>query len=205
MSLDFTTQIILEYRYWILIPLSLIEGPIVAFVAGTLASVGYFNLYFLAVLFFVRDVGLDSVYYAIGHFGAKTAFAQRMLKKIGATADHLEQMRILWERRPGWTMFIGKISYGIAQAFIVVAGIVRIPLPLFFKWASIIAVVQYGTLLLAGYFLGTSFGGTAEKVIKNVQYIVAIATIAITAYYIVSWRARQKFLKERQEGIDISR
>src|SRR3989338_6591219 len=99
MSLDFTTQIILEYRYWILIPLSLIEGPIVAFVAGTLASVGYFNLYFLAVLFF--------------------------------------------------------------------------------KGASIIAVVQYGTLLLAGYFLCTSFGGTAEKVIKNVQYIVAIATIAI--------------------------
>ena len=83
--------------------------------------------------------------------------------------------------------------------------VIQKKLPLFFKWASIIAVVQYGTLLLAGYFLGTSFGGTAEKVIKNVQYIVAIATIAITAYYIVSWRARQKFLKERQEGIDISR
>ena len=93
-------------------------------------------------------------------------------------------------------MFIGKISYGIAHAFIVVAGTVRMPLPLFFKWASIIAVVQYGTLLLAGYFLGASFGGTAERIIKNLQYIVAAATIAITAYYIISWRARQKLLAE---------
>ncbi|MDP2665084.1 MAG: hypothetical protein Q8P23_00320, partial [bacterium] len=73
MSVDFITELILQYRYWILIPLSLIEGPVVAFVAGTLASLGYFNMSFLAVLFFVRDVGLDGVYYAIGHFGGRTA------------------------------------------------------------------------------------------------------------------------------------
>ncbi len=204
MPADFTTQIILEYRYWILIPLSLIEGPIVAFVAGTLASVGYFNLYFLAALFFVRDVGLDGMYYAIGYFGSKTAFAGRMLKKIGVTADHLERVRTLWGKRPGWTMFVGKISYGIAQAFIVVAGVVRMPLRLFFKWGSIIAIAQYGTLLLTGYFLGASFGGTAEKVIKNVQYIVAAATIALSAYYIMSWRARQKFLKEGQRMTSVN-
>ena len=69
MSVDFITELILQYRYWILIPLSFIEGPVVAFVAGMLASMGYFNIYFLSALFFVRDVGLDGVYYAIGHFG----------------------------------------------------------------------------------------------------------------------------------------
>src|SRR3989344_9348052 len=100
MSMDFITEILLQYRYLILIPLSLIEGPLVAFIAGTLAALGYFNMYFLAGLFFVRDVGLDGVYYAIGHFGNKTAFVQRMLKKIGITPDHLEQVRTLWKKRP---------------------------------------------------------------------------------------------------------
>jgi len=196
MSAEALTEIILQYRYWILIPLSLIEGPVIAFVAGTLASVGYFNMYFLAALFFVRDVGLDAVYYAIGHFGAKTQFVQRMFKKVGITPSHLERVRVLWEKRPGWTMFIGKLSYGIASAFIVVAGTVRMPLPLFFKWASIIAVLQYGLLLFLGYYLGVSFGGTAAKVIENVQYVVAFATIAISVYYFVSWRMRQKLLAE---------
>ena len=199
MSVDFITQIILEYRYWILIPLSLIEGPVVAFVAGTLAAVGYFNMYFLAVLFFVRDVGLDGVYYAMGHFGAKTVFVKRMLTKIGVTPDHLEQVRILWEKKPFWTMFIVKLSYGIASAFIVVAGTVRMPLGTFFKYGSIVAVLQYGTLLFLGYFLGASLGGSIAEIINNVQYAIAFAAIAISGYYLFTWHMRQKFLKEEKE------
>lgn len=196
MSVDSLTHLILQYRYWILIPLSLIEGPVVAFVAGTLASLGYFNLYFLAALFFIRDVGLDGVYYAVGYFGGRTAFAKRMLVKIGITDDHLEKVRVLWERRPGWTMFIGKVSYGIASAFIVVAGVVKMPLTVFFTYGSIVAVLQYGTLLFLGYFLGVSFGGNIAQIINNVQYVIAFAAIAISAYYILSLRMRKKFLTE---------
>jgi len=200
MSVDFITELILQYRYWILIPLSLIEGPVVAFVAGTLASMGYFNMYFLAALFFVRDVGLDGVYYAIGHFGGRTAFAERMLRKIGITDDHLEEVRLLWVRRPGWTMFIGKLSYGIASAFIVVAGMVKMPLRVFFAYGSLVAVLQYGVLLFLGYFLGASFGGgNVAQIINNVQYVIAFAAIVISGYYLLTWYIRQKFLKEEKE------
>lgn len=171
----------------------------IAFVAGTLAAVGYFNMYFLAALFFVRDVGLDGVYYAIGHFGARTAFVQRMLKKIGVTQDHLEKVRILWERRPFTTMFLGKLSYGIASAFIVVAGTVRMPLRIFFKYGIVVAILQYGTLLFAGYYLGASFGGSAAQIINNVQYVMAFAAVAISVYYVFTWHMRKKFLAEEKE------
>ena len=199
MSVDFITHLVLQYRYWILIPLSFIEGPVVAFVAGTLASLGYFNMYFLAALFFVRDVGLDGVYYAIGHFGARTAFVKRMFVKIGITEGHLEQVRIIWERKPFWTMFIGKLSYGIASAFIVVAGTVRMPLSKFFKYGIIVAILQYGTLLFAGYYLGASFGGSVTQILHNVQYVVAAIAVAISGYYIFSWYMRKKFLKDDKE------
>ncbi|MFA6519883.1 MAG: hypothetical protein WCT41_03645 [Candidatus Paceibacterota bacterium] len=199
MSVDFITELILQYRYWILVPLSFIEGPVVAFVAGTFASVGFFNLYFLAALFFVRDVGLDGVYYAIGHFGGRTDFAKRMLNKIGITTDHLEQVRVLWEKRPFWTMFIGKLSYGIASAFIVVAGTVKMPLRIFFKYGIIVAVLQYGVLLFAGYFLGESLGGNIVNIINNVQYVIAFAAIAISGYYLFSWYMRTKLLKADKE------
>lgn len=199
MSVDFITELVLQYRYWILIPLSFIEGPVIAFVAGTFAAAGLFNMYFLAALFFVRDVGLDLAYYAIGHFGSRTAFVQRMLKKIGITPDHLEQVRILWERRPGWTMFIGKLSYGIASAFIVVAGTVRMPLSKFIKYGSIVAVLQYGTLLFAGYYLGASAGGSIVHIVSNVQYVIAFAAVVISGYYIFTWYMRQKLLKEDKE------
>jgi membrane protein DedA with SNARE-associated domain len=196
MSVDSLTQMILQYRYWILVPLSLIEGPVVAFVAGTLAAVGYFNIYFLGALFFARDIGLDGVYYAIGHFGGRSAFARRMLAKIGVTDDHLANVRVLWEKRPGWTMFIGKISYGIASAFIVVAGMVGMPLSTFFAYGSVVAILQYGALLALGYFLGASLGGDIVRVIDNVQYVIAFTAVALSAYYLLSLRARKKFLAE---------
>lgn len=200
MSVDFITELIIQYRYWILIPLTFIEGPVVAFVAGTLASAGLFNMYFLVALFFVRDVGLDIVYYAIGHFGGRTTFAQRMLKKIGVMPYHLEQVRILWEQRPGWTMFIGKLSYGIASAFIVVAGMMKMQFSLFLKYGVLVAILQYGTLLFAGYFLGESLGGSVVPIIENVQYIIVFAAIIISGYYIFSWYMRTKFLKAEKEA-----
>lgn len=199
MSIDFITEVILQYRYWILIPLSLIEGPVVAFVAGTLASFGYFNIYFLSALFFVRDIGLDGMYYAIGHFGGRTAFAERMLAKIGITDTHLDKVRELWERRPFTTMFIGKLSYGIASAFIVVAGMVKMPLRKFFKYGAMVAVLEYGLLLFAGYFLGESLGGKIVRVIENAQYVIAFAAIVITAYYVLTWYMRRKFLATDKE------
>ncbi|MDB5244305.1 MAG: hypothetical protein JWN18_175 [Parcubacteria group bacterium] len=199
MSIDFITQLILQYRYWIIIPLSLLEGPVVAFVGGTLAAAGYFNVFLLAFIFFLRDIGLDGVYYAIGYYGGHTRFARHMLAKIGVTEDHLEKVRALWDKKPGMTMLIGKLSYGIASAFIVVAGTVRMPLSKFFGYGSIVAVLQYGTLVFLGYFLGASLGGGIAQIINKVQYVIAIAAIAIAGYYFLSWKMRKKFLAEDEQ------
>lgn len=204
MSVDFITQLIVQYRYWILIPLSFVEGPVVAFVAGMFASTGFFNMYFLAALFFVRDVGLDGVYYAIGHFGGHSKFGERMLAKLRITDDHLDQVRVLWEKRPFVTMFVGKLSYGIASAFIVVAGTVRMPLGLFFKYGVIVAVLEYGTALLAGYFLGASLGGDAAHIMSNIQYFIGFAALVISGYYLVSWYMRGKFLRADEKIEDMS-
>ena len=199
MSVATITALILQYRYWILIPLSLIEGPVVAFVAGTLASLGYFNLPLLAGIFFIRDMGLDGAFYAAGHFGGRTDFAKRMMLKIGITTDHLEKVRVLWAERPGVTMLIGKLSYGIASAFIVVAGTVRMPLTVFFGYGALVAVLQYGTLLFAGYYLGASLGGSVVQIINNVEYVLLFGAIVIAAYYGLTWYFRGKFLKKDKE------
>jgi membrane protein DedA with SNARE-associated domain len=196
MSPDALTELLLQYRYWILIPLSLIEGPVIALISGTLAALGYFNIYFLAALFFVRDVGLDLGYYAIGHFGGRTGFAQRMIKKIGIMPEHLDHVHDLWNRRPGMTMLIGKLSYGIASAFIVVAGMVHMHLRSFIFYGSLIAILQFWGLLAIGYFFGVSFGGNIIKVVENIQYLLLFAAVVMVIYYVITLRARARLLKE---------
>lgn len=195
MSTEALTELILWYRYSILIPLSFIEGPLIAFIAGTLAAVGFFNIYFLIALFFVRDIIFDAVYYAIGYFGKDTRFANRMLARLKITPDHLARARSLWERRPMMTMFIGKLAYGIASAFIVAVGMMKMPLGLFFKYGAIVAIVEYGGFLATGYFLGASLGGDVVEVVKKLQYMLAFGLVTAAAYFFFSLRLRTKFLK----------
>lgn len=193
------TALILEYRYWILVPLSMAEGPIVAFIAGTLAAAGYFDIYILVPFFFVRDMVMDAGYYALGHYGGRTRLAQKLLKKIGVTPDHLESVRVLWEKRAGTTMFIGKTSYGISTSFIVVAGMVGMPLAKFFGWGAVVALCTYIVLLFLGYFFGNVLGGKIEFIIGNIEYAILGLSIFVAAYFAFSIYMSRKLMREQKK------
>lgn len=197
MSPDTISHLILEYRYWILIPLCFIEGPIVAFVAGSLASLGYFNIYLLALLFFARDFAVDAFMYFLGRYGGKTRFAKWFLAKVGVTDDHLHSVHRLWEKNTGKTMFFSKLSYGLAATFLVVAGLVEVSMRKFFAYAILITLVQYGTLLVLGYYFGNAFG-TVSKVINNIGYVIGGITLVITAYYLFTHFMRRRLLKQEK-------
>ena len=195
MSPEQLTQLIVDYRYWILVPLSIIEGPVVAFVAGTLASLGYFNIYVLLLFFFARDMIMDAFYYALGYYGGRTATAQKLLRKIGVREDHLDDIRKLWEKNAGKTMFLGKLSYGIASSFIALAGTVRMPLKKFFGWGAVVAIVQFWGLIFLGYLFGESFG-SIENVINGIHYVILGITIVGILYYILTRYMRKELTRE---------
>ncbi len=174
--------LIVAYRYWILLPLSFVEGPIIAFIAGTLASLGYFNVYILLVFFLIRDISVDALCYATGKYTAKTSFLRRWLHRLGITDEEMEDIRLLWNHHPGKTMFFSKLSYGVAAGLIIVAGMVEMPFNSFILYGSLIALTHYGTLLFLGYFFGSAFG-TASAILEKIQYIVGGGIIIFTIYY----------------------
>ena len=199
MESELIFKLILQYRYWILIPLSLVEGPVVAFFSGTLSSFGYFNLPLLAAIFFIRDITLDILYYILGFYGANKRFAHRALRRLGLTEEHFTHIRALWDKHPFRTMFVGKVAYGIATAFIVFAGTVKISFWKFLKYGSLAAIAQYWTLLAAGYWLGDSFHDIAVAVLRTFEFAFLGIAIGITAYYIISFRMRKTFLREERQ------
>lgn len=191
MSVESIAPLILEYRYWILIPLTFIEGPIIGFIAGGLSRLGYFDPFIAFAIFIARDVLVDNFWYAVGLWGGKTTFAKRILNKIRVTPEHLENVRTLWDTHGFRTMLISKLSYGIAQAFLVVAGMVEMPFARYFKYALLVALIEYGGLFVAGYFMGAAFGDIAG-VLSNIQWVVAIIALVIAGYYIVTHFMRTK-------------
>lgn len=194
-----TFQIIIEYRYLILIPLSFIEGPIVAFFAGTLAAAGYFNIFALAAFFLVRDMLVDFGCYALGYWGSKARWLHKLLARMGVTEEHLEEVKRLWHKYPGKTMFLSKLSYGVAAGFIVVAGLVRMSLKQFLAYGFIVAVIHYGALLVLGYFFGASFGGTIVGILEKIPYILLVlSTLAILYFFFKRYVNRKLTQAERE-------
>lgn len=191
------TALIIEYRYWILIPLSFIEGPIVAFVAGTLAWLGYFNPYIAFAIFFLRDVILDSFFYVVGMWGQRASLAQRFMTRMGVQQEHLDEIRTLWETHGFRTMFFSKLSYGLSAVFLIVAGLVRMPFRLYVKHASLVALAQYGVLFILGYYFGSSFG-TVSNLLNNIQYLVGGVVLFATIYYIVSRIMRRRLIAQEE-------
>ena len=189
-------QTLIEYRWWVLVPLSLWESTLVAFLAGMLAAAGYFNIYALAAFFFARDIALDLCYYALGHYAGRWGFIHRMLAKIHVTEESMDSVRQAWELHPARTMFIGKLSYGLAQAFVIAAGTVGMSIRKFLGYGALAAVVQYGTLLLLGYFFGASSGGSIVSIIENVQYVLLGGSAVLIAYYGTAFYLRRRMLKE---------
>jgi membrane protein DedA with SNARE-associated domain len=198
---DAISHLIINYRYAILIPLSFIEGPIIAFIAGTLASLGYFNIYVLFVFFIVRDVTVDLSCYLLGRFLGKKELTHRFLRRIHIYEEDIHNVRHMWTNHPGKTMFFGKLSYGVAAGFIVVAGMVEMPLAQFFKWGLLVALMHYGTLLVLGYFFGSSFG-SVSGVLEHVQYVIGGLIILATAYYFVKRAITKRMRAEEKKAAE---
>ncbi len=200
MEVDAVTALILEYRYWILLPLSFIEGPIVAFFAGMLASGGHFNVWALALFFFVRDIAVDAACYYLGYYGAQSRWIKKVLTRLGVTEEHLDEVRLLWHTHPGKTMFLSKLSYGVAAGFIVVAGLVKMPIKQFLYYGSIIAVTHYGVLLFIGYFFGAAFGGSVIGLLHNIPYVIGVLSLLAIVYYIFKRRVSRKLHEEERKA-----
>ena len=192
-------HLILQYRYWILIPLTFIEGPIIGFITGGLSRLGYFNPFLAFSIFIVRDMLMDVAWYLAGSHGSKTRFAAWMLKKGKVTSEHLESVRKLWDEHGLRTMFIAKLSYGISQLFLAVAGMVRMPLTRFFRYAVIVALIEYGGLFVFGYWVGGAFGNLTG-IISNIQWVIAILALVISTYYIFTHFMRARALDQEKRA-----
>src|ERR1041385_4341861 len=105
MPLMSTVAILLKYRYLILFPLACFEGPILAFVVGTLIAAGFFNPIVAYAVLIVGDVAPDVSYYLLGRFGAKRNFVQKIISRAGLSETHLKTITHLWHTHTAKTMF----------------------------------------------------------------------------------------------------
>ncbi len=171
-------QLILTYKYLILIPLAVAEGPIVSVIAGFLVTLGVFNLFAVYIIMVLGDILGDAIFYYIGYSG-KTLFHYY----FKMNEEKIAKAKLYFEKNHNKAIAGSKIMWGIGTAGLIAAGVLHVPYKKYFKTCAMYSLAQSFIMMLLGVFFGQAY----EIIGKYINYyasIVSILAVAIIIYLI---------------------
>lgn len=202
MSMEQTGQHIFQflshYGYFIMLPLMILEGPVVTIIAATMAALGAFNVFIVLILSITGDMIGDIILYGLGYkFGM--GFVRRIGKYMGITEKLVLKMEKYFDRHGGKTIFAVKSTTGLCWATFTAAGIVKINFKKFVLYSFLGGIVWSSFLVIMGYFYGYLWREIKQAVewIGWAIFIVAIISFVIITFY--KKRQAKKLLEENNK------
>jgi membrane-associated protein len=169
--MDHILNLLSHYKYYLLFPLAIVEGPILAVIAGFLCMKGVLNPFFVYPIIVVGDIIGDTVCYSLGRWGVPP-----FIKKIGywlrLNPKNIKRAKIYFDSNPVRTISLSKITLGIGVAGIYLAGIARISYKKFILICLVTSLAQYLFYLSIGLLFGQAY-------IQINQYLDNIASLFI--------------------------
>lgn len=176
-------QWLLTYKYLILFPIIVLEGPLATMASGFLVSISVFNPFVALPIIIAGDVTGDVLYYFIGYYGHRFRWAAWILRKMGFEARK-ERIEGSFSRHGGKLLIFGKLTHALGAVFLVGAGYAKMPLPKFVWYNTLGTIIKSSALLYVGYLAGAAY----QRYSSYFEYgslVVSIGSLVIIgiAYY----------------------
>jgi len=178
---------LLTYRYLVLFPITIVEGPIITILAGFLSSLGFLNIFVAYALIVIGDLTGDILYYILGRLGGNQ-FISRWGRYFGVAEKEIEKLEANFDKHGGKLLLLGKISHGIGAAFLVAAGVVKMPFDRFFFFNLFATILKSACLILVGFYFGQAFVSINSYLEKAAVIIVGAVAIGAIVYLLYSRR-----------------
>lgn len=146
-------------------------GDTLLFVAGTFASTGVINFFWLFVILSLAAIFGDSINYSIGKYLGKEVF----LKRHWVKEENIEKTKDFFEKHGGKTIIFARFIPIIRSFAPFVAGIGKMNYIRFFMFNITGAIAWTISMLTLGYYFGT------------IPFIKDNLSIMIIAIVILSW------------------
>jgi len=193
-------QFLHHWGYWAMLPLMIIEGPIVTIISALLAALGAFNVFIVLALSIAGDMIGDIILYGLGYkYGM--GFVRHVGKYMGITESLVLRMEKYFEHHGGKTIFAVKSTTGLCWATFTAAGIVKMDFKKFVKYSFLGGVVWSSFLVAMGYFYGYLWREIKQYInwIGWIIFVVAIITFVIITIY-KRWQARKILAENNNNG-----
>lgn len=183
-SLAHIIQWLIGYKYFVLFPIAVAEGPIVTILAGFLASQGKLGFFTAYIVIVSGDLVGDSIYYAIGRFARRSAI-ERWGYYVGITPEKIERLTKHFQNNSGKTFLIGKITNVLGVIILVAAGLVKMPFKKFSLYNIVITLPKSLMLLLIGFYFGQAYV-RINKYLNSTALAILVIIVLFILIYVVS-------------------
>ncbi len=184
-----------HYRYWIIFPIAIFEGPIIIIISGFLVSLGYLNGVIAYAVVVTADIIGDSLYYSLGRFWGKSHFIKKVGKYIGYDESSEKFIEEHFRKHKIKTFLIGKVSHGLGGTIQVASGIAKVTYKEF-VWLSLLGTAPKALgLLVLGYYLG-SYYEQINGYLHNIA-LISFGVFVLILMYVISKKIKNNFLKNK--------
>jgi len=182
---------IIHYKYAVMLPIAVVEGPIVTVFGGFLAAHGLLNVYAVYVVSLLGDIIGDLLYYVIGRWGMKS-FLIKWGYLFGVTEKKIKNLEKHFEKHSGKTLVLGKISHGVGSIVLIAAGAAKMPVGRF-VWFNLISSLPKSLLfLLVGFYFGAAYKRISAYIDYTALATFGIGILLLVTYLLVARLARKE-------------
>ncbi len=158
MDLALATSLILQYKYLLLLPVAIIEGPILSMICGFFIRTGELALAPTFIALAVGDLLGDALWYWIGrHYGH--SFIRRFGRFFSITEESVATVHRIFDTYHTGILLFSKVTMGLGfpGATLFTAGMTRVPFNKFMILNALGQIVWTAALLAIGYYLGNVY------------------------------------------------
>ncbi len=183
--MQYIIYLLSQYKYLILFPLAIVEGPIIAVIAGFLCNNGFMNPFIAFPVIVAGDIIGDSGCYLLGRLGVPK-FIKKIASWFGLNDEKIRRVRVLFNSNPTKIVAVSKIALGIGVAGIYLAGNSRVPFSKFLVICLVVSAIQYVFYLGLGLLFGSAYLHI-NQYLNNFASINIIIALAIILFLLIKY------------------
>ncbi len=178
--------LLIKFKYLILLPIIIIEGPFATVISGFLIATGVFNVFIAYPIIILGDVISDSIFYFVGRLSHNSI--TKWILYFGVTSENLENAKKYFNKKSTRAIVASKFIHGIGVSGLMVSGMLKIPFLKYLRVCLITDILQFGVLLAIGYFFGQAYARIGIYLndyakIMSVLAVVAVLLILVKVFY----------------------
>jgi membrane-associated protein len=146
-------SLIMEFKYVMLFPLSIAEGPVITIIAGLLCQSGLLSFKYVIPILIAGDLIGDTFYFMLGRWSNRPVVGN-FARRIGLSAEKIAAAKKIFVDHPVKSILFSKIILGVGVLGLVVAGSTGFSLQRFLTLCIPVTLAQSAVYLSIGFFCG---------------------------------------------------